>query len=584
MTDRRPLFDDRRFADLLDQARAELRRRLTDAGTDRPISTDEEALLASAALIVDQLHDRLGALSERLRPPLLELLGLRPQGPRAATTHARLTFDIPLTGPLEIPAGTELGSGAGVAPFTTVNSVRVKPNRVIHVREEPAALLIGLAEPAGSTTVELTGVTADGAEFWDGHEWRPCRRRKVPGDGLWLEVPPGHTRHGPDGQEAAWLRLSGGRATGQPGARTAEAVVFAVHARRVAEEPLGISDGTAGQRFRLRERPAVVPGRDPVVQTSTDDGWQTWRPVESFAASRPGDHHVRYDVAAGEIAFPPAVPGPDGSRHPAGAVPGPGALVRIRGYWTGGGAVGNVPAGGLHELGLPLAGVRVTNPYPARGGSDAESEADLWQHAPRLLAAGDRAVTEADHEELARRADASLARVRCVADPQSGAVQLLLVAAPPAARADRPSLEDLRPSGATFEAVRAYLDERRLLAGRLHVMPPGYQGIEVDAGIVAVAGADRHAVQAAVTAALYAFLHPVTGGEDGTGWPFGEAVHESMIKKLLFSLSGVQDCVHLTLTPVDPATGAQSKAQPVIPLIPTALPLSVGHRVRIVQG
>ncbi|MGS2619252.1 putative baseplate assembly protein [Micromonospora sp. LZ34] len=582
MTNRRLLFDDRRFPDLVEQARAELRRRLTDAGANRAISIEEDAVLVSAALLVDHLHDRLGALSERLRQPLLELIGLRPRGPHAAHTHVRLTFETPLTDPLDVPAGTEVGFGANTPPFTTVRDLRVIPNRVIHVLDDPTGLLIGLAEPGGRTTVELTGVTGSATgEFWDGRQWQACRRRPVPGDALLLEQP-SHVRHRLDGVEAAWLRLPGGRVSGDVRARTAEAVVLAVHARRIAEEPLGISDGTAGQRFRLRERPAVVPGQVPVVETSDGYGWQSWEPVESFAESGSDDYHVRYDVAAGEIVFPPAVTGPDRSRRAVGPVPPAGALVRVRDYWTGGGAAGNVPAGALRELGLDLPGVRVENPYPARGGSDAETEADLWQRAPGLLKAGDRAVTPADHEELARRADSSLARVRCVADEQSGAVQLLLVATPPQARQDRPSLADLQPSGTTLEAVRKYLDERRLLAARLYVMPPHYQGIEVDVEIAAAAGADPRDVRARVEQALYAFLHPVIGGEDGTGWPFGEAVHESTIKKLLFPLPGVQDCVHIAMSPVDPVTGAHSPAQTVIPLIPTALPLSVGHRVRIV--
>lgn len=583
MTDRWFLFDDRRFPDLVERARAELRRRLTDAGANRPISMEEDAVLVSAALLVDHLHDRLGALSERVRQPLLELIGLRPQGPRAAHTHVRLTFETPLTAPLDVPAGTEVGWGGGTPAFTTVQDLYVIPNRVIHVLDDPAGLLVGLAEPGGGTTVELTGVAGSAmGEFWDGRQWQVCHRRPVPGDVLLLETQSSHVRHRLDGVEAAWLRLPDGRVSGKVRARTIEAVVLAVHARRIAEEPLGISDGTAGQRFRLRERPAVVPGQVPVVETSDGNGWQSWEPVESFAESGPGDHHVRYDVAAGEIVFPPSVTEPDGSRQPAGPVPPAGALIRARDYWTGGGAAGNVPARTLRELGVDLPGVRVENPYPATGGSDAETEADLWQRAPGLLKAGDRAVTPADHEELARRADSSLARVRCIADEQSGAVQLLLVATPPQARQDRPSSADLQPSSATFETVRKYLDERRLLAARLYVTPAHYQGIEVDVEIAAVTGADPVDVQARVEQALYAFLHPVTGGEDGAGWPFGEAVHESMIKKLLFPLPGVQDCVHIAMSPVDPVTGAHSPAQAVIPLIPTALPLSVGHRVRIV--
>ncbi|RAO45252.1 hypothetical protein GAR06_03443 [Micromonospora saelicesensis] len=584
MTDRRPLFDDRRFPDLIEQARAELRRRLTDAGADRPISSEEDAVLVSAALLVDHLHNRLGELSGRLRQPLLELIGLRQRGQRAAEAHVHLTFDTPLTAPLDVPAGTEVGGDAGTPLFTTLRDLRVVPNRVIHVLEDdPAGLLIGLAEPGDGTIVELFGVTGSvRGEFWDGRQWQACRRQSVPDDGLLLETQAGHVRHPFGGVEAAWLRLPGGRVSGAVRAQTAAAVVVAVHARRIAEEPLGISDGTAGQRFRLLERPAVVPGQVPVVETSHGDGWQSWRPVESFAESSPDDHHVRYDVAAGEIAFPPAVVGPEGSRRVVGPVPAAGALVRVRRYWTGGGAAGNVAAWELCRLGMHLPGVRVANPQAARGGSDAETEADLWQRAPGLLKAVDRAVTPADHEKLAKQADSSLARVRCVADEQSGVVQLLLLATPSQKRQDRPSPSDLQPSMATFEAVGTYLDERRLLTTRLHLMPPQYQGIEVDVEIAAVAGADPVDLLARIEHALYAFLHPITGGEDGKGWPFGEAVHESSVKKLVFSLPGVQDCVHLAISPVDPVTGACGPTQTVIPLTSTGLPLSVGHRVRIV--
>ncbi|MGC4868233.1 putative baseplate assembly protein [Micromonospora sp. DT53] len=584
MTDRRLLFDDRRFPDLVEQARAELRRRLTDAGASRPISSAEDAVLVSAAHLVDHLHDRLGELSERLRQPLLELIGLRLRGPRAAQAHVYLTFDTPLTAALDVPAGTEVGSDAGTPLFTTVRDLRVVPNRVVHVLEDdPTGLLVGLAEPGDGTTVELFGVTgALSGEFWDGRQWQACRRQSVPDDGLLLEMPPTHVRDRRGGVEAAWLRLPGGRVSGAVRARTVAAVVVAVHARRIAEEPLGISDGTAGQRFRLRERPTVVPGQVPVVETSHGDGWQSWKPVDSFAESSPDDHHVRYDVAAGDIVFPPAVVGPDGSRRAVGPVPSAGALVRVRHYWTGGGAAGNVPAWTLRRLDTHLSGVRVANRYPATGGSDAETEADLWQRAPGLLKAVDRAVTPADHEQLATQADSSLARVRCVADAQSGGVQLLLVATPSQAQQDRPSLADLRPSVATFETVRTYLDERRLLTTRLHLMPPQYQGIEVDVEVAAVAGAGPVDVRARVEQALYAFLHPITGGEDGMGWPFGGAVHESTIKKLVFSLPGVQDCVRIAISPVDPVAGTRGATQTVIPLASTALPLSVGHRVRVV--
>jgi hypothetical protein len=67
-------------------------------------------------------------------------------------------------------------------------------------------------------------------------------------------------------------------------------------------------------------------------------------------------------------------------------------------------------------------------------------------------------------------------------------------------------------------------------------------------------------VQAAAAACLSAFLHPVTGGANGDGWPFGRVPHESDLVAVLEALPGVDHVEALTLA-VDqvqppPAPGA----------------------------
>lgn len=346
-------------------------------------------------------------------------------------------------------------------------------------------------------------------------------------------------------------------------ARTVEAVAIAVHARRVDGEPLGISDGTAGRQFRLAAPPTTVAGNEPVVETVTTDGMLAWIPVASFAETRAGDRHVMIDTAADQVLFPPAAHRADGSQRSVGAVPPAGAVVRID-YWTGGGAFGNVAIGALRELRFPRPGVRlsVENPVAARGGRDAETIDDLWARAPRAMQARERAVTAADHEELTRAADPSLARVRCVPERSSGAVRLLLVASPPPERADRPSLADLRPTPATLAAVTEHLEPRRILGARLFVEAPGYQGIWVDVGVVTNPATDRRALRQAVLDALYAYLHPVSGGDDGTEWTFGQAIIEATIRKHLYPLPGVQDLVRVALSPVDPEPAPIAELSP----------------------
>ena len=59
-------------------------------------------------------------------------------------------------------------------------------------------------------------------------------------------------------------------------------------------------------------------------------------------------------------------------------------------------------------------------------------------------------------------------------------------------------------------------------------------------------------VEQAVGQALRRFLHPLTGGPDKTGWPFGRTVYRSEIIQAIETVPGV-DCVQsVALTPVGP--------------------------------
>ncbi len=154
-----------------------------------------------------------------------------------------------------------------------------------------------------------------------------------------------------------------------------------------------------------------------------------------------------------------------------------------------------------------------------------------------------RAVTCADFEWLAL-AVTGVGRARCVGrrnfefeDPKlrntdrPGHVSLAIVPADLAL--DAGSMTDL------LEHVSNQLEQTRLLTTRLHVVPARYCAVRVrltlhlqrDA-LVAVVGP-----QAVET--LRAFLHPLVGGPDHSGWPFGRDVHVSDIYRLLDQLPGV---------------------------------------------
>jgi hypothetical protein len=77
------------------------------------------------------------------------------------------------------------------------------------------------------------------------------------------------------------------------------------------------------------------------------------------------------------------------------------------------------------------------------------------------------------------------------------------------------------------------------MAPRITVEGPRYLPIGVEAAIApADPGAGGPARDAAV-AALERFLHPLTGGPAGAGWPFGRDVFISDIAALLEAVPGV---------------------------------------------
>jgi hypothetical protein len=130
------------------------------------------------------------------------------------------------------------------------------------------------------------------------------------------------------------------------------------------------------------------------------------------------------------------------------------------------------------------------------------------------LADPDVVVTSADAERLALRALAGLPHgggVRVLALPRTNLPRLLAHAPGGAPGRDAGHLSLVlfvapgTPESATqalLEAARAYLEPRRLLTSRLHVIEPVPLHLAVRVHATAAAGADRHALQHAIAQAL----------------------------------------------------------------------------------
>ncbi|MCW5854106.1 MAG: hypothetical protein KIT87_28825, partial [Anaerolineae bacterium] len=101
------------------------------------------------------------------------------------------------------------------------------------------------------------------------------------------------------------------------------------------------------------------------------------------------------------------------------------------------------------------------------------------------------------------------------------------------------------------DRLRDMLNERRVLTTRLDIKAPDYIWVSVYVKAHPLPRADRTRVQERVKAALYTFLHPVYGGPDGRGWPFGQSLRVDTVYALLRSVEGVNYVSEVQLYQVD---------------------------------
>ena len=111
--------------------------------------------------------------------------------------------------------------------------------------------------------------------------------------------------------------------------------------------------------------------------------------------------------------------------------------------------------------------------------------------------------------------------------------------------------EALEWPSATPEVCRAvwqFLDGRRLLATRHHVVGPAYVPVSVAATLVIREDARPDRALQSASDALAAFFHPLRGGSAGTGWPFGRAVYLSDVYAVLQQLPLVDHVIDVALS------------------------------------
>jgi uncharacterized phage protein gp47/JayE len=649
-----PNLDDRRFKDIVDEARA-LIPRYAPEWTDHNLSDPGMTLVQLFAWLSEMIIYRLNRVPERNYIKFLQLIGVEQRAAHPARAELSFTLASPDGPNVTVARGTRVAASAPPAPpsATPLPALPAAPEEpVVFETEEPllvigaalkrvqtfdgvnfreyteenrpggnpyppfgrlaregSALLLGFATntafPAGelnlavrvySDPAQLTAAdcgTPDecvGAparviwEYWNGAEWR---RLNVIKDETRALTRSGHVYfRGPKDAKKSkqglfqtladeplyWLRCRLAQAEYER-APQLDAIltntVRAIAVTTVRDETLGNSNGLPNQHFFLHHAPvfAAQPrgveqrlaeragrgGHTPdegeqerldqvlrerelakgfLLEVDEGQGLKPWEEVADFFNSAPDERHYVLNRTTGEVVFS------DKARTPLAGLNN----VVARFYRYGGGARGNAGAGTITDLQTSVPGVNeVTNHYAAEGGVDEEPVEDAKARAPKELKARDRAVTAQDFEFLARQTPG--VRVRRahalpLYHPQftdvkvPGAITVMIV---PDSAGPKPV-----PSAGMMQAVCAYLNERRLLTTEVYVAPPKYREVKIEADITPTPVADPALVQTKVEEALNDYLHPLTGGPDGQGWPLGGDVLYSEVFRVVLRVEGVQ--------------------------------------------
>ena len=310
--------------------------------------------------------------------------------------------------------------------------------------------------------------------------------------------------------------------------------VRASEAQTATDEILGGSDGSPDQVFALGNSP-ILPDSLQLEVYETDRP-ESWQAVPDFFGRKPDAAVYVPNWATGEVRFPgvAAAGSGKGGRIPSGNVDRAQSNIVARRYRFGGGIRGNVPAGALTAPLTPIDGLDpagVTNPVAATGGADEEDIGTAMDRAPRILKARDRAVTNGDFELLAMEAG-TIARAKALplVHPEfpgmavPGTVTVVLIPELAGPLEDQLKVPAVRPVESLLRTVCNYLDARRLLTTELYVVGPVYVPVTVRLVGVITPGADAADASAALNLAMRKYFHPIYGGNDGRGWPFGGTI------------------------------------------------------------
>lgn len=312
--------------------------------------------------------------------------------------------------------------------------------------------------------------------------------------------------------------------------------------------------GSSHQTVQCPQTP-VVESDVRVETTENGNGHGTgWNRVADLDASQAIDRHYKIEATKGIVAFG------DGRQ---GRVVATNETIAVS-YLHTRAEAGNVQANTITEIGQSnhnqsydeyafirdrLAGI--SNRFPAEGGRAGETVNEALARAFLDREPTPRAVTLTDYERMAQETPGvTVARATawanvhpafpCLKAP--GVVTVVILPYLPAAQPF--------PSRGLLQAVTRWLRQRRVLTTRVEVVGPTYTGVRIRARVRAHLGVNTRDLAMRLRTSVDAFFHPLRGGPDKTGWPFGRDVYRSEVLQIIDETSGVEHVLNLEF--IDP--------------------------------
>jgi predicted phage baseplate assembly protein len=638
-----PNLDDRRFQDIVDEAKR-LIPRYCPEWTDHNVSDPGITLIELFAWMTEMMLYRVNQIPDKHYTKFLELMGIKLFPASAAETELAFWLSAPQPESVKVYASTKAGTlrteQEESVVFMTDDDLEIVvphlascltstkdgqyadqwdnlriPGQTVTCFPGTAAgdaIYFGFDESLAGNIIRLEfeasiqGVGVDPInppwawEAWSGEAWAPTRIYRDETAGLntngsvLLIVPRKHEPLIVGPKRAHWIRCRMIEAgPDQPGYRSSPQVASveasslggtmrARHADEAPREILGTSEGVAGQSFTTRRTPVLPRKTGETVSVTSADGIAEWTEVDNFARSGPDDLHFTWDSSTGEINFGPLIRQTDGSIRQHGAVPPVGAEIALTGYRWGGGVRGNVGAGTVTVLksSIPFIG-RVENLDPATGGIDSETVDNAKRRGPLSLRTGERAVTVQDFERLTLEASPLVARAMCLppTDPVSP-VRMLIIPRVDIAP-EHLTLDDLALPDELRSQVAGYLEDRRILTTTIELSTPFYQGVTVVARVKSAAAGDAELLRDRLLTVVYEYINPITGGPEGSGWPFGRELNVGEVFGLLSDVEGVDGVEEVKLYLADLRTGERREGHQRARLNDDAVFASFQHQILV---